>query len=180
MVTNTDLAVRRANAVEENVLLEQSKRQGDAFVASIRATVASSDTTNLHLKNPADSGLDANVQAVFVRTRFMGIVDVYNEFSDGPSGGTANGVDNLKMDTDGTTGDTSMAVKQDVTFTATNAHVKDVIPSGGPGGQVGGEATQTEPLIEPGREIVVEVTNESGDQEKAAISVVFVEEPRDE
>ena len=180
MVTNTDLAVRRANAVEENVLLEQSKRGGNAFVASIRGTVSSSGTTDLHFKNPADSGLDANVRAVFVRTRFKGIADVYVEFSDGPSGGTANGVDNLKMDTDDTTGDTSMVVKQDVTFTATNTHVKDVIPSGGPGGQVGGEATETEPLIEPGREIVVEVTNESGSEEKAAISVVFVEEPRDE
>lgn len=178
-MTNADLEFRTTQAAEEDVLLQQAKRDGVGFVASARSSVTSGGTLNLHLKNPANSGIDINVESAFTRSQFEGSVDIHDAFSSAPSGGVGNGVDNLKLDSGNDTGDTQITVNKGVSYTASNTHVKDVLPSGGAGGQIGGEATGTEPLIEPDREIVVEVTNDSGTQAKAAISVVYVEETRE-
>lgn len=180
MPKNDDLAYRATVAQEEDVVLQQAKRNENAYVASARQSVAASGgTVNMALTNPSGSGINVNVKSTFVRTQFQGEATIYDEFSSAPSGGTENGVDNLLMDTGNTTGGSTTTVREGVSFTAGGDHVKDVIPSGGAGGKVGGEAVETEPLIEPDREIVAEVQNDSGSQAKAAIIVVFVEEQRD-
>lgn len=180
MPTNDDLGYRTAEAAEEDVLLAQAKREERAFVASTQFTVtASGGTANMQLQNPAGSGLDANVQTMLVRTQFQGTVVVWDTFSTAPSGGTANGIDNLLLDSEAQDDTGSMNVATDVSFTGSNAHVRDIIPSGGPGGNVGGEAMSTTPIIEPDREVVLEVTNTSGSDAEAAITVVYVEEDRE-
>jgi hypothetical protein len=179
-MANEDLGVRTAEANEEDVLLAQAKRDERAFVASTRFTVtASGGTANLNLANPSGSGFNANIRNFRVTTQFLGIVDVFDEFSSAPSGGTGNGIDNLLVDSGGGTDTGNMAVAQDVSFTGSNTHVQDAIPSGGPGGNIGGASMGPTPIIEPEREIVIEVTNQGGSDADAAITILYVEEERD-
>lgn len=180
MPENTDLAYRAANAAEEDVLLAQAKRDERAYVASTRFTVtASGGTANMQLQNPSGSGFNANVRSFVVRTQFEGTVDVWDQFSTAPSGGSGNGIDNLLMDSEGADDFGNMNVATNVTFTGSNTHIEDVIPSGGPGGKIGGESMAPTPIIEPGREIVIDVTNDSGADNDAAITILYVEEERE-
>ena len=177
MPTNTDLDYRQMVAAEHNVQLEQAKQAGRAYITSTRKEVTSSGgTANLLIRNPVDSGVVAHVKAMSVSTQFEGVVDVYDSFTTAPSGGSNDGIDNLLMDKADTVDDGAMTTKTGVTFTAGDPHVVDVVSGGGPGGKVGGQLTPTEPIIEPDREIVIEVTNQSGTTNSAAITVVYTEE----
>jgi hypothetical protein len=179
-MANEDTLKRVADASEDTALLQQAKRKEEAYVASTRFTVAASGgTANMNVKNPSGSGINANIRGFLVRTQFEGIVDVFDKFSTAPSGGTGNGIDNLLLDSDGSDDSGQVTVATNVTFTGSNTHVQDVIPSGGPGGNIGGESMAPTPVIEPGREIVIEVTNQSGSNDEAAITVIYVEEDRD-
>lgn len=181
MGTNDDLQYRTAIAAEEAALLEQAKRDEDAFVASTRTEVsASGGTANINLRNPGGSGVIANVLAMTVRSQFEGTIDVVDEFSTAPSGGSSGVIDNLLLDTDGGPADVgSVEVRTGVSFTGSGTHVEDILPSGGPGGQIGGEATETNPIVEPGREFVIEATNQSETADDVAFFIVYIEEPFD-
>lgn len=176
-MVNEDLDYRTAQAAEAAAVLEQAKAEERGQIASNRSTVtASGGTTNLQIENPSGSGVNANIQLIHINTQFEGIVDVWDQFSTAPSGGTADTPDNLLMDSEQANGSGSMNVNTDVTFTGSNTHIEDVIPSGGPGGNIGGPFDLGSPLIEPEREIVIEVTNQSGSDDEAAITVVWAEE----
>jgi hypothetical protein len=177
-MANGDTLKRVRDADEENVILEQAKRVERGFVATFREEVAANGgTSNLNITNPSDSGVIAYVDAMSVRSQFEGVVDVYDEFSTAPSGGSSGLIDNLLLDSDGGPADTgNMTVRSNVSFTSSGTHVIDILPSGGPGGKIGGQTTATEPIIEPGREIVIQATNQSGAADDVAFFVVYLEE----
>lgn len=180
MPENNDLGYRTAEASEEGVLLEQAKRAEAAHIASERSSVtASGGVFTLHLSNPEGSGVDANVQRIKITSQFEGVIDVWDTFTSAPSGGTAATIDNLLLDSNQDNGMGQIDVLTGVSFTGENPHYQSVLPSGGPGGSFGGQLEEGAPLIEPGREIVVEVTNQSGSDDDAAITVVYVEEERE-
>lgn len=178
-MANEDTLKRVRDADEENVILAQAKREENAFVASFREEVtASGGTSNINITNPSDSGFIAYVDTMSVRSQFEGIVDVIDEFSTAPSGGSTGLVDNLLMDSEGGPADVgNMTVRSNVSFTGSGTHVEDILPAGGPGGAIGGQTTETSPIIEPGREIVIEVTNQSGSANDVAFFVTYLEEP---
>jgi len=148
------------------------------YVASERAEVVAGGTKNLHLKNPADSITDLRVHGLSVDTQFEGNVTVYDSFSSDPTGGTAAGVDNLLLDTGEQNGVTLADVNTGVTFTANDPHLVSVIPGGGSAGKTGGVFRNAGPIIEPGREIVLEVENTSGSAANASLTIVYSERPQ--
>jgi len=165
--------------------LEEAKRDERGFIANATASAADNNlvsanggTVNLHLKNPSGSGVSAEVIEFIPAANFSGWFRVYDSFDTAPSGGTADGIDNLLMDTNGGANSGNMTVNQDVSFTETAdaEHFETVIPAGGvTGNQVGGVAMGTPPILEPGREIVMELENVSGADAPASIGVVYIE-----
>lgn len=156
--------------------LELAKRQERGYIVSERATVtANGGTFNLNLDNPSGSGVNLIVTNVVVTTQFQGVYDAFDTFSTAPSGGSSITIDNLLMDTGNIDGATQANAATDVTFTGNSPHISRVIPSGGGGGQIGGETDAEAPIIQPEREIVVEVTNRSGTDADASITVVYIE-----
>lgn len=179
MPTNVDLGVRTAEATEESALLPQAKREERGHVVSVRESVAAGGTLNLNLRNPTDNDHNANIQLLRVSTQFEAVVDVFDTYTTAPSGGTTPAVDNLLMDTAQDNGGGSMTIRKNADFDGDNLHVVAVMPGGGSAGKVGGTQSQTAPLVEPDREIVMQVTNQSGSANDAALTIVWVEEPRD-
>lgn len=167
---------RAALATEHAARIELEKREERAFVASVRKSVSNSGTLNLHLKNPSGSGKDCNLASIKIDTQFQATYTVHDDFSSAPSGGSTVAVENLLLDTNNGKDSGNMAVNKDVSFTADSQHLLGVVPSGGNAGAIGGDDESTQPLIQPEREIVIEVTNEGAKAGKAAIRVVYTEE----
>lgn len=163
--------------VAELARLQHYKKQQQAFVTFTRGSVADNGTENLHLKNPADSGVTADIQQVTISPQFTGNMAIYDSFSSAPSGGSGTTIDNLRMDSEGGPPDTGhMTTNEAVTFTASNTHLDIPIPGGGSGGNAVGEKLDaTQPLVDPGREIVIEAENTSGTSSPVGIVVVYVE-----
>jgi len=158
--------------------LEISRVEERGYVASERFDVGAGATENLHLKNPADSSTDLRVHRFKVNTQFEGNATIYDSFSSDPTGGTEAGVDNLLLDTGEQNGETLADVNTGVTFTANNPHMVAVIPSGGFVGTTGGAFENGGPIIEPDREIVLEVENESGSADGASLTIIYSERPQ--
>lgn len=156
------------------------RRNERGYVAFAPATsVAADGTYNLHLANPADSGITIDTRGILIGTHFEADVDVWDSFSTAPSGGTTEAVENLLLDSSGGTDSGSMEVASDVSFTGDGRHISVVVGGGGAGAQtIGGAADLTNPIIEPGREIVVEVTDTSGNGGRASIAIIYHEEDR--
>jgi hypothetical protein len=161
-------------------LLARFPRRREAeqgYVAPVIDTVAASGgTLNIHLENPTDKTV-IDVEKFIINPEFKGRVDIYDSFSSAPTGGDGVGVDNLRMDEAGNGSDGGdMAAAKDVSYTADSTHLPAAIPGGGSGAQAVGEQLEaTAPLIDPGREIVVEITNESDTAQTASIAVVYTE-----
>jgi len=128
----------------------------EALVTHISETVtASNGTKNIHLKNPSSNDKEIDVHNFAINSHFEGEYRIYDTF-DSLSGGTALNIDNLRMDSDGNVDSGVMESNKNVTFsTSAEPHFESAIPGGGPGGHIGGNGKGTEPIIEPGREIVV-------------------------
>lgn len=170
---------RIAQAAQNNARLELEKRNENGQIISHREEVAAGATVNVHLENPSDSGVDANVVSMQISTIFQATFDVYDGFSTAPSGGTSTTPDNLLMDSDDANGAGAMNTNVNVSYTSSKTHLEGVVPSGGQGNnQVGGAMNGTTPLIEPGREIVLELTNESSSAGFGAVGLVWTEEDR--
>lgn len=169
---------RIAEATRETARVDIEKRDENVHVASTRESVAAGGTLNIHIQNPSGSGVDCNLAQVEVNTRFQGNYTIYDAFSSEPSGGSELEVDNLLMDSDDVNGEGVVVVNTGVSFTDSGTpHLLGVIPSGGQGAnQIGGQSLGTRPLIEPGREIVIEVLNDSSESDVAAVTVVYTEE----
>lgn len=180
-MANEDTAKRTAKANEENSRLELYKQREQAFTASfIEAEIPSGGgTIDMQIANPAESGFDIDVINFIFTSQFKGQFAVYDQFSSSPTGGTEVAVDNLLMDTGGENGSTAggVTINRGVTFTESGSpHFEAVLPSGGMGANTtGGEGTATEPLIEPGREIVMELTNTSSSAADGCLGVVYLE-----
>lgn len=154
-------------------------REESAYVAFHKADVAANGgTINLHIKNPSDSGVSLDISEFNISSQFQASWNVFDSFSSAPSGGSGNGVDNLLMDSSGEK-DTGVAtVNSGVTFTSDGTHFAGVIGSGGAAGATtGGQGHGSEPVIEPGREIVIELQNDSSSERAGAIGVVYTEDP---
>lgn len=157
---------------------EVKRRGSEAFTVFNKASVSSSGSINLHIKNPNGSGVSVDVRTFSVSSQFKGEFDVFDEFSSAPSGGSDAGIDNLLMDTEGGPADVGDAQANiGVSFTESGTHFGAALPSGGAGGQVGGALAGTEPVIEPDREIVIQLTNDGSESGIGSIGVVFAEEP---
>lgn len=158
--------------------------QEKGFVVGTGPTTATSGggTFNLHLANPTDSGVNLEVESFIIDTQFRGQYTIYDSFDTDPSGGTTLTIDNLRMDSANSVPDSGIAeANQDVTYTpATDGtHFAGVLPSGGGEGSgigtMGGHAAGTEPIIEPGREIVIMVQNDSTNDRSGSVGIVYTE-----
>lgn len=167
------------DAVKHMASVDRRRSDDRGYVAYYTDTVAADGgTINLHVKNDsADTIID--VSAFPVSSQFRGSYNIYDVFSSAPTGGTDAEIDNLRMDAENGSRDTGeMTVNHSVSFTASGTHWSDVLPSGGAGSNTtGGADNGTEPLIEPGREVVVELTNDSANARPGAVGVVYTEVP---
>lgn len=180
-MANEDTASRTRIASEENSRVEIYKQREQGFVASFIDTDVASNggTINMQITNPSDSGFDIDVVKFLFTSQFKGQFAVYDQFSSAPSGGSSVPVDNLLMDSGGDNGSTAggVTINRGVNFTSADSpHYDAVLPTGGMGANTGGGAgTATEPLIEPGREIVLELTNNSTSNAPGSLGVVYLE-----
>jgi len=184
-MANEDTLARVARADEELARLELAKQEERAFVVSYLADVSSGGgTITVQLRNPADSGFDVDVVQSVFSSQFAGQFAIYDTFDSAPANGTELTVDNLLLDSGGTNGPTQGGVvtTHSVEFTPSGTpHLRTVLPSGGVGGgSTGGSLLGSEPLIEPGREIVLELENDSNNTNPGSIGVVYIEREREE
>jgi len=166
------------NRMSEVARLQHFKAKEQAFVASIATSVTSGATINMQLSNPSDSGVSLDVSQFLFSSQFKGQFKIYDRFSTAPSGGSTVGIDNLLMDSGGNGVDTGTAtVNSGVTFTPSGTpHFNSVLPGGGVGGTgTGGAGVGTEPIIEPGRDVVLELQNDATDTAPGSIGVVYLE-----
>lgn len=149
-----------------------------AFIGYTTASVpASGGTITLHLENPTDNRM-IDVHNLIITTQFEGQYWIYDVF-DGDVTGSEVTTDNLRLDEmNGAPDSGNMNMNNGVTFTATGTHFHESVPSGGPGGNMGGKSTGPEPLIGPGREIVIELQNDSGSDNMGTIGIVYSERER--
>jgi len=161
-------AGRSANRVD------LAKPKGDAYIVSVEKTVAAGGTLNLQLQNPESNDVCLNVDKIQIGTQFAGQINVYDRF-DSITAGSEITPQNLRLDAGGETNPGTMSVSQDATYTANSTHLTAVIPSGGAAGKTGGGITEGEPFVAPSRQIVVEVTNDSGSSAPASIGIVYTE-----
>jgi len=158
--------------------LEQAKRGNRAFVVSYTDTVVkTTGTTNLHIKNPGSNTRSLQIHALNISTQFPGFYTVYDAFSTAPTGGTALDPQSLLMDSLEAPTTSVMEANKNVTFSGNDYHTTEVFATGGKTSKSGAAARGENPIIEPGREIVIEVTNTSVDDNDASIFVTFCECP---
>lgn len=159
---------------------EKARQEERAHVVSNREDVAASGgTSNIHFANPSGNHKEYHVHSFILVTQFRGQVTIYDTFSSAPTGGTSLTVDNLRMDTEDVNGMGTANANSNATYTASGSpHVEAVIPSGGEGGNtIGGQIQATSPIIEPGREIVIQVTNSTSTSRPASLGVIYSEQP---
>lgn len=158
-------------------ILRRKIQDDDAFVVSERETVAASGTTNLHLKNPADSETRFWVIDITVYGTGDFAADVHDGFDVAPNGGTPMDIQSLLLDTAGNNNNGDGTSSKNVSFTANSTHATAVVGGGAAGASIGGDAKHAVVCIEPGREIVVEITNTSSGSNDYAITMTYYETP---
>lgn len=157
--------------------LESRIPDEEGYIISELSTGVTSNggTFNLQLSNPSSSGRSAVISGVRIGTTQRATARIWDSFSSAPSGGSSVTIDNLLMDTGGGTDAGNMSANTDVSFTGTNTHAIQVL-GGGQGGNTIGATARTETfIIEPDREIVVEITNNSSNDADIVITVVYFE-----
>lgn len=158
--------------------LERAKRKNRAFIVSYTDTVAKdSGTTNLHIKNPSDNERSLHVHGLNVATQFPGFYTVYDTFTAGPTGGTPLTPQALLADRQATPTTSIMEANKNVTHSGDDYHSTEVFAAGGKTSKSGGAAKAENPIVEPGRELVIEITNTSVDDNDASIMLTFCECP---
>jgi hypothetical protein len=176
-MANQDTLGQVNDKMREASRLELYKQDEMGFVGFVTGTVtANGGTQTLHLKNPSANSNSIDVVRFLVSPQFAGEFAIYDSFSSAPSGGSSVSIDNLKMDAGGGVDSGNMTMNSGVSFTADGTHLDIPTPGGGNGGNTVGELIEgTEPIIEPGREIVCELTNQSGDDELGGMAIVYLE-----
>lgn len=150
--------------------------QEKAFVISELDTVTNSGTTNLHIRNPSSNDTTAIFTTVDVSTQFQGVAKVHENFSS-ITDGTSITIDNFLMDTGGAGAADSgnMEAFKNSTFTSTDTHSQTVLGSGVGASTVAGNTNLPLFAMEPGREIVIEITNQGSNSNDATILVSYFE-----
>lgn len=158
---------------------DQALTEEKGFIISELQTSISSNggTFNIHMSNPSGSGRSAIIDSVSASASELCTAKIIDSFSTAPSGGSSVNIDNLLMDTGGGTDSGKMNASQDVSFTGDNTHATAIIGSGQGGNTVGATGTVESFVIEPDREIVVELTNNSSNSARATVTSVYFEIP---
>jgi hypothetical protein len=155
------------------------RESSDAFVAYVTGSVPSGGgTETLHIQNPTQ-GRIIDIEQFVIVSQFRGQYAIYDRFDGDVTGGSSVTIGNLRLDSAGGPPDSGdMSAASGVSFTDTGTHFSAAIPSGdSPGGTSGGAGAGTEPLIEPGREIVIELQNDSTSTRVGTVGVVYTERP---
>lgn len=155
----------------------RNHRQNDGFVVSEEYTAAADGgTATLHLKNPAGNDETILFQDILVGTTRASTARIYDDFSTAPSGGSTAVIQNMLLDSaNGSIDSGEMEANRGVSFTADSTQVVSLIGGGETKKSIG--ATGQPPLfaMEPGREIVVETTNNEVEQEQVAMTITYSE-----
>jgi len=158
-------------------LIKQDAIEHDrGFVTFAIGEVPVDGTLNLTLTNPtADRSLD--VLSIDYTAIFDGEFTIYDSFDAAPSGGTALSPDSLLLDENGAQTDTAMTVLEDATFTSDgDPHLQRPTTASGVGpNRQGTTGAFGDPLLEPGRSVVVELSNTDTDPGVASIAIEYAE-----
>lgn len=148
-----------------------------AFVISEKDTVSNNGgTTNLHIRNPSSNDTTAVFTTADVSTQFKATAKIHETFSS-ITDGTELDIDNFLMDTGGAAGTDpgNMKAFKNTTFTSTDTHSETVLGSGVGGSAVAGNTNLPLFAMEPGREIIIEVENQSSSEDDATIIITYFE-----
>lgn len=151
-------------------------RVGNSHIVSEEYTIAAGDSDSLHLKNPSGNGRTVLFKDVLISATRASTVKVHDDFSSAPSGGSTASIQNALLDAEnGTIDGGTMEANRSVSYTADSTHITTVLGGGQSKESVG--STGEAPLfaMEPGREIVVEVTNDEVDPEDATMTITYSE-----
>jgi len=158
------------------LIKQEAIEQDRAFVTYYVVDLAAGATANIAITNPT-SDRSVEVLAIDYTTLFDGDFTIYDSFSSAPSGGTALSPDSLLLDENGAQTDTAMTVVSDATFTADgDPHFsRPTFASGVGDDPIGTGGAFADPVIEPGRSIVVELANTNSSAGMAAIGIEYAE-----
>lgn len=171
----------------ESEFLYYAKSERAFKVSEELTNTSQGDTTNLHVANPAGSGVTGVFTPIMAEAADRSYARVYDSFSTAPSGGNSADVQNVLMDASGGAPDTGgLTAKTDVSFTESSTHISRLVGSGVGGNSLGGAENLPVLALEPGREIVIEVEKLGTGNNQVPITarwyeapVVYSEEPED-
>ncbi len=131
-------------------------------MVSEEKNVAAGGTFNVHIRNPSGTGKICVLQDISITTKGAASIRVVDDFS-GITDGSDVLIQNGFLDTSGETDEGPFEAFVDSSFTATSTHAVGVIGSGGGGpNTIGGRASYATLMMDEGREIVIESTNDDG------------------
>lgn len=154
-------------------------KSGRAFTVSEELTNgAQGDTSTLHIKNPAGSGVSGIFTPVLADVADRSYARIYDSFSTAPSGGASAAVQNVLLDSAGGAPDTGeLTSNTGVSFTESSTHVSKLVGSGVGGNSIGGGVDLPVLALEPDREIVIEVEKLGTGNDEVTITVRWFEAP---
>lgn len=163
----------------QSEFLYYSKSERAFIVSELEQNQSTGDTSNLHLKNPSESGVSAIFSLLQGAPSAPSLVTVYDQFSTAPSGGSTAEINNVLLDAAGGAPDSGeVTANTNVSFTESGTHT--VKPEGGGRGSnaIGGSADMPVLSLEPGREIVLEVEKSETDGDYVGLTARWYEVPR--
>lgn len=130
-----------------------------AFIVSEEFTNANTgDTSAIWFENPSDSGESAVFSSVSVSASSRSYARIHDGFSTAPSGGSDANLQNILLDSAGGAPDVGVVTaKTGPSYTADETHERELVPGGAGSAAVGGRVEAPVLVLEPDREIVVEV-----------------------
>lgn len=157
----------------------RKSRQGESFIVSESMSLNANESTNVHLKNPGSSNKRLVVTNLNIGTQIPYTSTSYDKFSSGPSGGERVEIHNVLLDSGGEDDDGVAVANKDVSFTNGTSNHAVGVGGGGKGGNATGDGGEHVPIImEPGREVVIKVQNDSSSAGgRASITLVYFETP---
>lgn len=163
--------------VDTNEVLMRKIVDDAAFIVSETDNIADAATFNVHIKNPSGSGRTLWCTNITTSSDASYRAEIYDGFSSAPSGGSATEIQSLLLDSDDVDNNGVATANTNVTFTADSSHAIGIHGGGSGEASVGGVVSHPTLAIQPGREIVIEVTNISGTTQDYAIGVTYYESP---
>lgn len=162
---------------DSNTTYYQKARSGRAYIISELYNISSGNTQNIHLRNPASNDMRFWVMEITVSSDTPYIANVHDVFDSSPTGGTEIKIQNVLLDADSDNNDGKAVANENVSFSSSSSHAVGVGGSGS-GGQTGGFTISHPPIvIEPNREILLNVENTSSGSGNYALTIVYYETP---